>query len=133
MAASSLISFTHTAPYCVCRRLSFRERPAIIDLSPSSQLAARVTEGVLHTLEEERDATLYYLLARHPGRALVSAGSAHLIRSRTNVIERVSQYDARGMMRVTPHYTTCWRSTSGRALVSKSMSGPECCRLPEPS
>lgn len=56
----------------MCRRLSFRERPAIIDLSPSSQLAARVTEGVLHTLEEERDATLYYLLARHPGRALVS-------------------------------------------------------------
>ncbi|WIA42627.1 hypothetical protein OEZ86_008600 [Tetradesmus obliquus] len=61
-------------------RLSFRDRPAIIDLSPSSQLAARVTEGVLHTLEEERDATLYYLLARHPGRALVFVNAVSAVR-----------------------------------------------------
>jgi hypothetical protein len=60
-----------TACLQLFRRLSFRDRPAIIDLSPSTQLAQRVTEGVLQTLEDERDATLYYLLARHPGRALV--------------------------------------------------------------
>jgi hypothetical protein len=36
-----------------------------------------VTEGVLQTLEDERDATLYYLLARHPGRALVSQHKPH--------------------------------------------------------
>lgn len=43
-----------------------------MDLSPSTQLAERVREGVVQTLEGERDAALYYLLARHPGRALVS-------------------------------------------------------------
>lgn len=58
---------------CMLARLYFRERPAIVDLSPSSKLADRVKEGLLQTLDEERDATLYYLLARHPGRALVSA------------------------------------------------------------
>jgi hypothetical protein len=29
-------------------------------------------KGVVQVLEGERDAVLYYLLARHPGRALVS-------------------------------------------------------------
>lgn len=53
-------------------RICFRPRPAIVDLSPSTRLAQRVVEGVVTTLEDERDAVLYYLLARHPGRALVS-------------------------------------------------------------
>ncbi|KAF6262592.1 hypothetical protein COO60DRAFT_1699171 [Scenedesmus sp. NREL 46B-D3] len=60
--------------------LSFRARPAIVDLSPSTQLAQRVTEGVLHTFEDERDATLYYLLARHPGRALVFVNAVSAVR-----------------------------------------------------
>jgi hypothetical protein len=62
---------THTHTAC---RLCFRPRPLIVDLSPSTRLAERVSEGVVQVLEGERDAVLYYLLARHPGRALVSRG-----------------------------------------------------------
>lgn len=57
----------------VVDRLCFRPRPAVVDLSPSTRLAGRVNEGLLRCLEGERDACLYYLLARHPGKALVGA------------------------------------------------------------
>lgn len=62
-------------PACLPPRICFRPRPAIVDLSPSTRLAERVVEGVVTTLEDERDAVLYYLLARHPGRALVSVNA----------------------------------------------------------
>eukprot|EP00775_Hariotina_reticulata_P001872 gene1872-2209_t len=51
-------------------RLCFRQRPAVVDLAPSTRLAGRVNEGLVRCLDEERDACLYYLLARHPGKAL---------------------------------------------------------------
>lgn len=42
-----------------------------MDLTTERKLAARVEEASIECLEPERDATLYYLLARHPGRTLV--------------------------------------------------------------
>lgn len=53
------------------RRLHFRGKPKIVDLTTQRKLAAGVSEAFIHCLDTDRDEHLYYLLVRHPGRTLV--------------------------------------------------------------
>ncbi|GBF94480.1 DEAD-box ATP-dependent RNA helicase [Raphidocelis subcapitata] len=61
-------------------RVPFRGEPAIVDLTTERKLADRVEEASIECLEDERDAALYYLLARHPGRALVFVNAVSSLR-----------------------------------------------------
>ena len=40
-----------------------------MDLSPGSRVAGGVSEAYVDCVEEDKDAVLYYLLAKHPGRS----------------------------------------------------------------
>jgi ATP-dependent RNA helicase DDX24/MAK5 len=61
-------------------RIAFRGRPAIIDLTTAAKVAQGVTEAHLTVLEEDREACLYYLLAKHPGRTLVFVNAVSALR-----------------------------------------------------
>ncbi|KAL6755835.1 P-loop containing nucleoside triphosphate hydrolase protein [Haematococcus lacustris] len=60
----------------------FRGDPAIVDLTAGShQVAAGVTEAYVPCMEgSDRDALLYYLLVKHPGRTLVFANAVTALR-----------------------------------------------------
>jgi hypothetical protein len=55
----------------VWRSLVFRGRPRVLDLTTERRVAGGVAESSVTCSEEQRDAVLYYVLARHPGRTLV--------------------------------------------------------------
>ena len=52
----------------------------MVDLTTARRLAERVVEARVACSEEERDAVLYYLLARHPGRAIVFVNAVSSLR-----------------------------------------------------
>ncbi|GFH15161.1 uncharacterized protein HaLaN_11338, partial [Haematococcus lacustris] len=63
-------------------QVPFRGDPAIVDLTAGShQVAAGVTEAYVPCMEgSDRDALLYYLLVKHPGRTLVFANAVTALR-----------------------------------------------------
>ena len=60
----------------------FREdrKPKIVDVSPDTRLAEKITESYVSCPEKERDVYVYGLLAAHPGRTIVFVNAISSVR-----------------------------------------------------
>ncbi|SPQ98557.1 unnamed protein product (mitochondrion) [Plasmodiophora brassicae] len=61
-------------------RITFRSRPAFIDLTPETRVADGLSESRIQCLPEEKDAYVYYFLAKHAGRTIVFMNSIASVR-----------------------------------------------------
>ena len=72
--AASLEELMDAVPFRATRK------PKIVDVSPETRLAERITESFLSCPEKERDVYLYCLLAAHPGRTIVFVNAISSVR-----------------------------------------------------
>lgn len=56
------------------------QQPEVVDVTQSSALSAGVSQSYLECLETDRDAHLYAILARHPGRTAVFCNAVSAVR-----------------------------------------------------
>lgn len=62
-------------------RIEFRDpNPQYVDVSSATIMARSITETRIDCLAQEKDAILYYILLRHPGRTIVFVNSIDCIR-----------------------------------------------------
>ncbi|KAJ3080842.1 ATP-dependent RNA helicase [Quaeritorhiza haematococci] len=71
-------------------RLQFNDRdPAYVNLVPDQIVSSKVTEAKIDCLQKEKDAFLYYVLARYPGRTVVFVNSIDNIRRLVSIVTLV--------------------------------------------
>ncbi|WFC98453.1 hypothetical protein MYAM1_001181 [Malassezia yamatoensis] len=72
-------------------RIDFRDsEPAVIELVPERKVASNLLEAKITCINKDKDAYLYYLLLRYPGRTLVFLNSIDGVRRLTPILTALS-------------------------------------------
>lgn len=75
-----------TSVASIMKKIKFREKVKIFDLTKARKVAAKLEETVIHCSEESRMEFLYYVLATTEGRTLVFCNAISTIRSLLSIL-----------------------------------------------
>ncbi|CAD7697637.1 unnamed protein product [Ostreobium quekettii] len=74
----------------VMDRLRFRGIPEVVDLTNKKRIADKLEESFIICGDNERDAHLYYVLVRHPGRTLIFTNTIAMVRRVAAMLQSLS-------------------------------------------